>query len=381
MGLKIKSLKLKDRAFDNWHTEVEDRWDYEDFLRDKSWRKEWVSFDCLCYYQQQDTVFAGITSFDADIFHGYNRSEKQWVSTGYERIANPYDAKFHRSLVSYDGCLYGAIALLHDIDRYWDAPGGAIVKYNPQTRDIEKIGIPIPHLYIQSIVLDEKRGIIYGQTFTPERLFSFDIEARKGKDLGPIGSAVAMAQGENIVLDNDGNLWGAWGLTRAWQSSPGVDSLRLFRYNGDKGRIEFLKTGLSNPDGSYGYSKVEAFFNFGTGCLYASGRNGSIYRIDTKTGKAEYLFTPITERRSRLASMVMAPDGFAYGVTGRDGKCELLKFDPMTDKYELVGEIVDEAGVRCWQVHDVEITPDGTIYAGENDVPSRSGYLWEIKIS
>ena len=34
----------------------------------------------------------------------------------------------------------------------------------------------------------------------------------------------------------------------------------------------------------------------------------------------------------------------------------------------------------CWQVHDVAVTPDGTIYAGENDSPYRSGYLWEIRI-
>jgi hypothetical protein len=32
-----------------------------------------------------------------------------------------------------------------------------------------------------------------------------------------------------------------------------------------------------------------------------------------------------------------------------------------------------------WQCHDVAITPDGTLYAGENDHPRRSGYLWQIE--
>ncbi len=380
MKLKIRSLKLKDRKFDNWKSEIEDRWNYEDFLADEGWRKDWISFDCVCYCAENDTVYAGITSFEADIFRGYSRKKEEFVSTGYERIADGYDGKFHRSLIYYDGCIYGAVALLHDVDRWLEAPGGAIVRYNPRTNEIKKLGIPLGHHYIQAIALDEKRGIIYGQTFTPEHLFSFDIESGKVRDLGVIGSGMAMGQGENIVLDDDGNVWGAWSVTRAWQSRPGADSFRLFCYRVDKGRIEYFKTGLPKADGSYGYAKAEGFFNFnlGTECLYVSGGNGSLYRVDVKTGNTEYLFTPIADRRSRLASMSMWKDGYAYGIVGRDGKCELMRFNPANEGYELIGEIVDADGVSCWQVHDIEITSDGIIYAGENDVPTRSGYLWEI---
>jgi len=222
--------------------------------------------------------------------------------------------------------------------------------------------------------------MIYGQTFTPEHLFAFDLETRKTRDLGLIGSGMAMGQGENIVLDDAENVWGSWGLTRAWQSSPGVDSNRLFRYNVGKGKLEFLKKGLPRPDGSYGFTKPESFFNFGTGCLYASGASGSLYRVEVETGRATYLGTPIQGRRSRLAAMAMGPDGMAYGVTGRDGNCEVIRLNPKTQRYELLGPVRDEAGVSCWQVHDVAVMPDGTLYAGENDVPTRSGYLWEIKL-
>ncbi|MFA5865674.1 MAG: hypothetical protein WC975_13435 [Phycisphaerae bacterium] len=381
MALQIKTRKLKDRSFDNWKSQVEDHWNYKDFLADQGWRRDWISFDSLCYIKDNDTVYAGITSFDADIFWGFDHRQKKFVSTGYQRVADPFDAKFHRSLIHYEGCLYGAIALLHDVDHYWDAPGGAIVRYEPKTGHLEKIGIPIPHVYIQSIVLDEKRGVIYGQTFTPERFFTFDLATRKARDLGSIGSGMAMGQGENLALDDNGNVWGSWSVTRAWQSQPGVDSVRLFRYSPVKEKIEFLDTGLPQPDGAYGFAKLESFFNFGTGCLYASGANGSLYRIDPKTGKATYLFTPIHDRRSRLASMTLAADGFAYGVTGRDGRCELLRFDPRKEDYQLLGEIRDEHGISCWQVHDIVALPDGTLYAGENDVPTRSGYLWEITLT
>lgn len=378
--MKITTLKLKDRYFDNWHTEIEDHWNYSDMLAHEDWRKDWISFDCLCYDKDSDTVFCGITSFAADIFWGYNRRDRHFVTTGYERIADPYDAKFHRALVKDDEYLYGAVALLHDIDRYWDAPGGAIVRYNPRNNEIKKLGFPIPHVYIQSIILDERRGIIYGQTFTPERFFSFDLETRKSRDIGPIGSGMVMAQGENLVLDDKGNVWGAWGVTRAWQSFYGKDGIRLFCYNFKKGSIDYLTTGLLTPDGSHGYAKPEAFFNFKTGCLYASGSNGSIYRIDPKTGKTEYLFTPIPDRPSRLASLAIAPDGFAYGVTGRNGQTELLKFDPNKEKYELLGKVIDKNGITCWQAHDIVSLPGGILYVAENDVPTRSGYLWEISM-
>jgi hypothetical protein len=111
--------------------------------------------------------------------------------------------------------------------------------------------------------------------------------------------------------------------------------------------------------------------------MYASGGNGSIYRIDTETGTGTCLGTPISDRRSRLTSL--RPDGAAYGVTGRDGKCEVIRFDPDRESYELLGPVSDGT-IDCWQVHDVSVTPDGTIYAGENDCPNRSGYLWEIRL-
>ena len=233
--MQIKSLKFKDFHFGNqWFDEVQHRWLYDDFVADKDWKTGWISFDCALYEPADDRVYLGVTCFNADdIFKAYDRKTGQFVDLGYHRVADPFDAKFHRSLIYFDGRLYGAIALLHDIDNYWNAPGGAIVRYDPAGNQIEKIGIPIPHVYIQSIVLDENRRVIYGQTFTPERLFSFNIDTGEGQDLGPIGSGMEMAQGENICFDDDGNVWGGWGISRAWQSGPGPDSFRLFRYRPD----------------------------------------------------------------------------------------------------------------------------------------------------
>jgi len=386
--MQVRAIKLRDEDFgDQWEREVEDRWEYADFLQDERWRRGWISFDCLCHEPRTDTVFAGITSFDADIFWGWRRRDEQWFDPGYARVRDPYDAKFHRSLVrdSRDGVLYASQALLHDVDRFWEAPGASIVRYDPSTNDMAKLATPMPHVYIQSIVLDESRDTIYGQTFTPENLVSYNLKTGESRWLGPTSSGIGLAQSENLCLDDRGRVWGVWSVTRAWQSASGVDTYRLYRYDPEAGRIEYLDKGLPHADGRMGYAKPEGIFNFGTGCLYVSGEGGALYRVDPDTADAEFLFRPVSDegrgRRSRLAAMALAPDGCAYGVTGRDGECEILRFDPSDGRHELIGPLADsETGVAAWQIHDVLVTPDGVLYAGENDNPRRSGYLWEVEL-
>ncbi len=155
---------------------------------------------------------------------------------------------------------------------------------------------------------------------------------------------------------------------------------RLCKIDPEQGRVVHYRGGLPRPDGSYGTVQAEGLFNLGDGLMYASGGNGALYRIDPETGSATYLFTPIEDRPSRLTSLVVADDGCAYGVTGRAGRCEVLRFDFRRDRYELLGHVADGDGEPCFQVHHVVRAADGTLYACENDNPRRSGYLWEIRL-
>ena len=185
-------------------------------------------------------------------------------------------------------------------------------------------------------------------------------------------------QGQNIELDGEGCAWSAWSVSRAWQNFPGPDSKRLCKYNPREGRVQFFKTGLPSPCGTR-YERLDGLFNFNGDGLFATGGNGSMYRIDTDSGKAHLLGTPISDRPSRLSSMKLGPDGAAYGVAGMQGACEVLRFDPCAGSWELLGPVRD-GDTHCWQIHDIAVTPDGTIYACENDNPYRSSYLWEIRI-
>lgn len=377
--MKVTALKIKDRQFANWSTEVENRWNYNDLKRDSAWRQDWISFDCCQLIPETNTLYCGLTCLDGDIFWAFDRNSRTFRNCGYKNLDGQFDAKFHRSLLwrEKDRCLYAATALLHDIDSYWEAPGGAIVRYDPTTKKLEKIAVPLPHLYIQMICLDERRDVLYGITFTPERMFSYDLNTSVARDLGPISSGFEFTQGQNIELDDEGCAWSAWSVTRAWQNEPGPDSKRLCKYDPRADKIVYYKTGLPKLGSPCEYVRLDGLFNFHTGELFATGGNGSLYRIDTGTGKAEYLGTPVEDRPSRLSSMKLGPDGAAYGVAGMLGNCEVVRFDPKTCRYESLGLVADEV-TRCWQVHDIAVHSDGTIYACENDNPNRSSYLWEI---
>jgi hypothetical protein len=382
--MHVQSLRLKDIDYGNqWFDEVEDRWTYDDFAAHRKWKEGWISFDCALYNPGDDRVYVGVTCFDANgIFKAYDRKTRQFVDLGYSRVADRFDAKFHRALVKHvDGCLYAAPALLHCPDKYGEAPGAAIVKFDPTTGCLEKLGIVLPHVYIQSLALDARRETVYCLCFAPEYLASFDLRTRQAKNLGLIGSGIGgMAQAENIVLDDEGCVWSNWALTRAWQNQPGVDAARICKYDPRQDRIHFFQKGLPRRDGKHGFAKAESFFNFGDGQMYASGDGGSLYRIDPASGVAEFMFTPTPDRPSRLSSLVKAADGVAYGVTGRYGQCELMRVNYRAGTFEKLGPIVDADGVAMYQCHDIVAAADGTLYACENDNPYRSSYLWEIRL-
>lgn len=381
--MQIKALKWMDHDFGaEWRNKVNNRWVYDDFKQDENWRKKWISFDCALYNPDDNRVYCGITSFDSDIFRAYDRERGVFIDLGVKNSFDEYDAKFHRALLKgADGCIYAAIAQLHCIDHYADAPGGAIVRYDPQRSALEKLGIPIPHFYIQNLAIDETRKTAYGIGFYPQALMGFDLIKKTGQTLGYINSVgTGGVLSENIVLDDAGCVWSNWSLLRAWAYETGPDSIRLCCYDPQKKAMRYFQKGLPRPDGSYGTTLVESFHNFHDGFLYAGGGNGSFYRIDPETANAEKLFSPITDRPSRLSSLAVGADGAAYGVTGKQGRCEVIRIDYKRASYELLGAVKETTGAAMWQCHDIVHAGKNVFYACENDNPQRSSYLWEIAL-
>ena len=225
------------------------------------------------FLPEQDRLYCGLTCLDGDIFWAFDRSSRTFINCGYKRLQSPFDAKSHRSLVrrEKDGCLYSATALLHDIDRFWEAPGGAIIRYDPQSGELESIAVPLPHVYIQTICLDQQRDVIYGIGAVPEHLFLYDLISGQARDLGPISPGAESTLGQNIELDDEGCAWSAWWVTRAWQNSPGPGRKRLCKYDPTQGKTIYFRTGLPKPGSPREYVRLDGLFNFHTGGLFATG--------------------------------------------------------------------------------------------------------------
>lgn len=378
--IRVRAHQLNAARFKGFHDTVEHRWDYSDFLREEnsSWLKHWTSFDCLLADEERNVVWCGITNFATDIFYVFDRETEHFESLDYPSVGDRYDAKFHRSL-EFDGAgnIWAATALLHDVDRYLDAPGGALIRFNPDTRDIQIVDRPKPHVYIQSMTIDRERGLLYGQMFTPEYVFVYDLETFKFQELGVVGSGFAMGQSQTLAIDRTGTVWGTWSLTRAWLNTSGSDQFRLWNYHPDHGRIRFLDHGLPTLSGRDGFAHADGVHAGPDGAIYMGTAEGLLCRIDPDDHAIAVIGKPGPHRR--LAAMANGPDGMLYGSAGQDGTANLFRYDPARDSLEELGMIYDPVlHERAFQLHDMVITSDGTIYAGENDVPYRSGYLWEI---
>jgi hypothetical protein len=355
--------------------------DYGELVATSAFR-DWISFDCCLIVPGIDKVFCGLMSIGGDVLWEYDWNADKFQSCGLKGVTDSYDAKLHRSIVwsAAESCMYVATALLHDVDRYRQGRGGAIIRYYPASRKAELVSVPLPHNYIQMIALDETRRLIHGVSFTPERLFSYSLDAGRAVEHGPISSGFQFTQAQNIVVDDDGCAWSPWSVTRAWSLDPGDDLYRLCKYDPDEDRVVFYQTGLPSQRHDGAFNRVDGFFYFGPGRFYASDVYGSLYRIDPATGKVAFVCSPMGDRPSRLTSMALGSEDFAYGVIGREGACELLRFNTLTGDAELLGPVAD-GDDRCWQVHDVALhSSTNTLYACENDPPSRSGFLWKIAL-
>jgi hypothetical protein len=377
--LKSKAHKIVDHRFDNWENEVEGKWVYDDFLRNEHYRQGWISLTSLLSDEQNKQLYVGLGSFDTNLLYAFDRVSGTFRNLNYSAVADPFDAKFHCSLeMDESGDIFGALAQFHDIDKQFVAKGGRLVKYIPSTSTYEFLGVPVDGAYIQSIALDRKRRKIYGFTLSPEYLFEHDLAAGTSHIVMTVGNSFELCQSHNPVIDDDGNVWGTYGITRAFCYETGIDSIRLFKYNPDDGRVDFLDHGLPRI-GSKDKGTVDRAINIGDGYLYFGGVAGSFSRLDPRTGETKSYGKPCPNKR--LAGLCLGKDGNIYGVGGDNYYVTVFRFDPQSERLETLGRIFDETiqdgPVR---IHTAVMTDDGILYCGENDNNYRSSYLWEVQI-
>ncbi|MFC5653299.1 hypothetical protein ACFPYJ_30135 [Paenibacillus solisilvae] len=377
--LKSKAHKIVDHQFNNWENEVEGKWVYDDFLRNEHYRHGWISLTSLLSDEHNKRIYVGLGSFDTNLLYAFDRESGTFRDLNYRAAADPFDAKFHCSLeMDSSGDLYGALAQFHDVDKQFVAKGGRLVKYTPSTSTYEFLGTPVEGAYIQSIALDRNRRRIYGFTLSPEYLFEHDLTTGKSHIVMTVGNSFELCQSHNPVIDDNGYVWGTYGITRAFCYETGIDSIRLFKYNPDDGVVDFLDHGLPRI-GSKDKGTVDRAINIGDGYLYFGGVAGSFSRLDPRTGETKSYGKPCPNKR--LAGLCLGKDGNIYGVGGDNYYVTVFRFEPQSERLETLGRIFDETiqegPVR---IHTAVMTDDGTLFCGENDNNYRSSYLWEVQI-
>jgi hypothetical protein len=384
--VRTKAHKLKDRKFNNWESEVEGRWNIDDLREDEGYCNDWISFDCLAWDENSKKLYIGLTSINNDIFYSFDPSSEMFCTLDFQTIADQYDVKFHRSLeLDDDGTIYGATALLHDVDQQHLAKGGKLVRYDPTSKTYRILAIPVPQQYIQSICMDRERRIIYGFTYPAEFVFRYEMENGEFRSLAYIGNSNLMCQPHCAALDKHGRLWGTWGESRAFEDQLGPVPVRIFCYDPDQDYFTWFKHGFPKVDDD-DPARVDHMLLAKDGFIYVGTVAGGFSRLDPETGLVEDLGKPFPG--SRLAGLAQGPNGIIYGSGnagyGLDGAGEarLFAFNPDTKHMEDLGLIYDDSiGTGAVKVHMMVITPDGTIFAGENDNILRSSYLWECQVT
>ena len=328
-----------------------------------------VAFTCLLPHPD-GKLYCGITCFNTDILYRFDLEKKTFESLGYQKTAEPFEVKIHRSLeLASDGTIYGASACLYSIDRRLQAPGGSLFSISPGSRQVDKLSVPVDHDYIQTITLDETRQLIYGQTYPCFRFFVYDLKTGKTEDFGFIASITHIS-----ALDDDGCFWGTWDWVNHW----------LFKYDPDKKEITWFRHGLPNAQEDSnimypGAGPVDCMINGDDGFIYIGTCGGSLCRLDPKSAEVIYLGKPSPSRR--LPGLLLWKDSLLLGCSGDEEGGNIFAYDRETNTFHQLGSIVDtETGLKLYRVHDIRLTNDNLAYIAETDVPDRSGYLWECRL-
>lgn len=378
---KAVHYAIYDETFTNWNSEVLDNWVYDDIKKDPRYAKKWISITSLAYHEPTNQVYLGIGSFSAELLWRFDPATKQIVSCGYEKVGEPYDAKFHRSLELDGDTLYAGIALFHDIDKQFVAKGGRLVKYDISSKEFTFLSRPCPPAYIQSIAMDRKRRILYGFGAVPEVFFRHDLDSGKSRVIAQIGNGAEFCEPHNPVLDADGNVWGTYGILRAFSYRTGPDSLRLFRYSPDDDKMTFFDHGLPRTEKPGDKSKPDTSILGPDGKLYIGTEAGALIRLDPATAEAKVLCCPNPESR-RLPGLAFQPGtSILYGIGGEHYATKLFAYDIQKEELLFTQELVcTEDGMRPDRIHHMIFSNPNTIYAGENDNNDRSSFLWELTL-
>lgn len=155
-------------------------------------------------------------------------------------------------------------------------------------------------------------------------------------------------------------------------------NIRLFRYHPETDEFSWLPFGLPRVrDEDKGL--VDGMLLASDGMIYIGTKAASLIRLNPETVEMELLGHPGPSQR--MAGLAEGTDGLIYIACGTFDETRIVAFDRERQCFIDHGVIRDEQlGEGALRIHDIAITDDLTIFAGENDNVNRASYLWECRL-
>ena len=332
-------------------------------------KKHYFAFTTLRYNAHDGFLYCGVTNFGNDILYRFDLKTKRFESMEYFKapFAEKYDIKLHRSVeIGHDGVLYGATSCLHDVDERNDGVGGKVFRFDPGTRAYTLLCIPKKHDYIQTITLDERRGMIYGYTYPVFEFFAYSLRENKVRFCSYMASISHIS-----AVDDGGCLWGTWGLGRH----------NLFKYDPSTNAATYYKHGFPEKSQSLMYpgaGPIDCMVNGKDGFLYIATEHATLYRLNPGDGSLEFLGKPFPG--TRMPGLILGDDGLLYGSGGDENRCVLFTYDRVKRTFETLGEVRDgKRNIPCFRSHDI-VKIGATLLVAETDNPKGTCHLWECEL-
>lgn len=279
--------------------------------------------------------------------------------------------------------------LWEDIKAHFkDYPGGHLYRYNPDksnatvklpdmSAEVEDLGIPVPNNSIYALTSNPEGTVLYGITYPDGHFFSYQINAKRFKDIGLVDDKIVYHGPErywrslsrDLICDINGNIYFSGTNGELMVYSPESETIRSTgqKIPGDYYPAQFYED----------YAVAEYFDTDNSGQIYGGSSDGYLFVYNPKTNDLRNLGKPRALRRLRC--LTVADDGKVYVIAGElpstnSVPCKLYVYDSNRPGFTDLGMIIVDHSPhyyrRGYQFDSMTTGTDGTIYLGESEYRS-----------
>ena len=261
------------------------------------------------------------------------------------------------------------------------SPQGHLLQYTPHNEytqsiqiggnlPVSDLGQAVPGESIFALTIDRKARMIYGLTSPNAHFFEYSIATGKFKDFGVVATKIpwgekfehAKMMSRMLVVDRNGNVFASG------------ENGSFYRLDAKDQTLQELPIHAPAVPGREMWTRVDAFLLDPSGAIYGGTSDGYLFRLDPEKLTVTNLGKPLNQYR--IAGLARGPDGKLYGVGGdKEEMARLFSYDPSTGAYDVLGFVdVNRRPYYTWQAYVIgAMVSDsyGTVYIGENERVSK----------